>query len=80
MMTELTAHKELDARGLKCPMPVVKTSQAIKTVEVGEVLKVIATDPGSIADINAWCKAQGNDLLQMNKGEGTFEFLIRRNK
>ena len=77
-MSEITAAKVLDARGLQCPMPVVKTSQEIKSIEVGDILQVLATDPGSIADISAWCKSTGNELLNMEKGEGIFSFFIRR--
>ena len=79
-MTEFTPDKTLDARGLKCPMPVVKTSQEIKNIEVGNVLEVLATDPGSIADINAWTKSTGNELLKMGKDEGVFQFFIKRIK
>lgn len=77
-MSDFTTEKELDARGLKCPMPVVRTSQEIKNVSVGNILKVMATDPGSIADISAWCKSTGNELLKMGKEDGVFEFVIRR--
>lgn len=79
-MDELKPEKTLDARGLQCPMPVVKTSQEIKTVPVGGILEVLATDPGSMADISAWAKSSGNELVKMEKGEGTFRFLIRRVK
>jgi tRNA 2-thiouridine synthesizing protein A len=79
-MSEVTPDKTLDARGLKCPMPVVKTSQEIKNIAVGGVLEVLATDPGSMADIQAWTKSTGNELLKMQKGEGVFQFLIRRVK
>ena len=78
MTEELIPEKELDARGLQCPMPVVKTSQEIKHVSVGGILKVMATDPGSMADITAWCKSTGNELVRMEKGEGVFTFFIRR--
>ncbi|HHS97960.1 MAG TPA: sulfurtransferase TusA family protein [Chloroflexi bacterium] len=78
MSEELTPEKELDARGLQCPMPVVKTSQEIKNVSVGGVLKVMATDPGSMADITAWCKSTGNELVKMEQGDGVFIFYIRR--
>ncbi len=79
-MSEVTPEKTLDARGLKCPMPVVKTSQEIKNISVGSVLLVIATDPGSMADIQAWTKSTGNELLKMEKVEKEFQFLIRRVK
>ncbi|MGQ9459474.1 MAG: sulfurtransferase TusA family protein [Anaerolineae bacterium] len=79
-MDELKPEKTLDARGLQCPMPVVKTSQEIKNVPVGGILEVLATDPGSMADISAWAKSSGNALVKMEKGEGVFRFLIRRVK
>lgn len=79
-MSEYVPDQTLDARGLKCPMPVVKTSQEIKKVEVGGILQVLATDPGSIADITAWTKSTGNELLSMDQGDGIFQFLIRRVK
>jgi tRNA 2-thiouridine synthesizing protein A len=79
-MSESTAEKTLDARGLKCPMPVVKTSQEIKNITVGGELLVIATDPGSMADIQAWAKSTGNELVKMDKVDKEFHFLIRRVK
>lgn len=80
MTEQLTPEKTLDARGLQCPMPVVKTSQEIKNVSVGGILEVLATDPGSMADINAWAKSSGNELVKMEKDGGVFRFLIRRVK
>ncbi|MFQ6100002.1 MAG: sulfurtransferase TusA family protein [Anaerolineae bacterium] len=79
-MDQITPTKTLDARGLKCPMPVVKTSQEMKSISVDDILEVIATDPGSMADISAWCKSTGNELLEMEKGDGVFTFYIRRLK
>ncbi len=79
-MSEYTPEKTLDAKGLKCPMPVVKTSKEMKGVTVGGVLEVLATDPGSIADITAWAKSTGNELLGAEKEEGIFKFYIRRVK
>jgi tRNA 2-thiouridine synthesizing protein A len=77
-MTEITPNKTLDARGLQCPMPIVRTTQEIKTIEVGEILEVVATDPGSVADLQAWCSSTGNELLKMDKADGIFQFFIRR--
>ena len=79
-MSEFTPEKTLDAKGLKCPMPVVKTSKEIKGVEVGNVLEVLATDPGSMADITAWTKSTGNELLKAERDEGVFKFYLRRVK
>lgn len=77
-MSEFTAEKTLDAQGLKCPMPVVKTSKEIKGTTIGGVLEVLATDPGSIADITAWAKSTGNELLKVEKDGSIFKFYIRR--
>jgi tRNA 2-thiouridine synthesizing protein A len=79
-MSELTPDKTLDARGLKCPMPVVKTSQEVKSIPVGGTLLVMATDPGSMADIQAWTKSTGNELVKMEKVDKEFHFIIRRIK
>ena len=79
-MSEFTPEKTLDARGLKCPMPVVKTSKEIKSISVGGVLEILATDPGSMADITAWAKSTGNELLKAEKDDGIFKFYVRRVK
>ena len=79
-MTEFTPDQTLDAKGLKCPMPVVKTSKIIKDVPLGGVLEVLATDPGSMADITAWAKSTGNELLKAGKDGDVFRFYIRRVK
>jgi tRNA 2-thiouridine synthesizing protein A len=79
-MSEITPDKILDARGLQCPMPVVKTSQEIKSIEVGQILQVLATDPGSMADIAAWSKSTGNELLSMGKDDAVFVFYIKKVK
>jgi tRNA 2-thiouridine synthesizing protein A len=68
----------LDLKGLLCPLPVVKISKAIKDVEVGEVVEATATDPGVMADIPAWAKSTGNDLLLMDKEGDHFLFRVRR--
>jgi len=79
-VSDFTPEKTLDAKGLKCPMPVVKTSKEIKSISVGGVLEVLATDPGSMADITAWTKSTGNELLKADKEESIFKFYIRRVK
>src|SRR5574341_1234925 len=70
----------LDCSGMLCPMPVVKTSKAIKTMEVGQVLKMISTDPGAPPDMEAWSRQTGNELLRSMQEDGKFVFYIRRNK
>ncbi|MGD8624208.1 MAG: sulfurtransferase TusA family protein [Anaerolineae bacterium] len=79
-MSDYTPEVTLDAKGLKCPMPVVKTSKEIKKVSVGGVLEVLATDPGSMADITAWAKSTGNELMDTKKVDDVFKFYIRRVK
>jgi TusA-related sulfurtransferase len=79
-MSEFSPEKTLDAKGLKCPMPVVKTSKEVKTIAVGGVLEILATDPGSMADITAWTKSTGNELLKAEKDGDVFKFYVRRVK
>ena len=67
----------LDARGLKCPMPIVKTAQAIKTVASGELLEVLATDPGAVADFAAWSRSTGNAIVESTVTDGVYRFLLR---
>lgn len=80
MTTALAADKVLDCTGLLCPIPVIKTSRAIKEVEVGQVLKMIATDPGAPADMEAWARQTGHELLASDRENDTFTFYIRRTK
>ncbi len=71
----------IDLKGLLCPLPVVKIAQAIKKVEVGEVIEATATDPGVLADIPAWARSSGNELLTMEKVEGkVIRFVVKRLK
>jgi tRNA 2-thiouridine synthesizing protein A len=81
-MTELaiSADQVLDCSGLSCPMPVIKTSKAIKQLEVGQVLKVISTDSGSPPDMAAWSRQTGHELLDSHKENGQFVFYFRRSK
>ena len=68
----------LDARGLKCPMPIVKTAQAIKTIASGELLEVLTTDPGAVADFAAWSRTTGNTLVEQSIVDGVYRFVLRR--
>ena len=68
----------LDASGLACPMPVVRTRQAIDQLASGEVLEVISTDRGSLQDIPAWAQSTGNRLVEQNDGGDRFTFRIRK--
>jgi tRNA 2-thiouridine synthesizing protein A len=79
-MTEMTPTKTLDLKGLLCPMPVVKMAKAIKEIEVGQVIEAFATDPGVMADMPAWCRSTGNELVVLEKQDKQFHFVIRRLK
>jgi tRNA 2-thiouridine synthesizing protein A len=68
----------LDLKGLSCPLPIVKTAVALKTMRPGEVVEVLATDAGSVADFTAWCHSTGNELLAHAADGGVYRFLIRR--
>ena len=70
--------QELDARGLNCPLPILRAKKAITALETGKVLKIMATDPGSVKDFEAFCKQTGNELLASNQAGDAFEFLIRK--
>ena len=68
----------VDARGLSCPMPIVRTAQAAKTLPSGACIELIATDAGSIKDVAAWCKATGNELIDQSSDGAVYRFVIRR--
>ncbi len=80
---EIKPTRTLDARGLCCPIPILKTSKAIKEIEVGQVLEVLATELGAKRDIPAWCKMTGNEIIDTGE-EGdsprVYKFHIRRGK
>ncbi len=79
-MNDIQADQLLDCSGMLCPMPVVKTSKAIKTIEVGQVLEMVATDPGAPPDMEAWARQTGNTLLKQTAQNGEFRFWFRRDK
>lgn len=70
--------KELDARGLNCPLPILKTKKALNDMTSGEVLRVVATDPGSVRDFQAFAKQTGNQLLAHDNVDQDFIFFMRR--
>ncbi len=70
--------QQLDAKGLNCPMPIVKTAQAIKSLASGELLEVLATDPGSVKDFAAWSRTTGNELVEQTVDGGVYRFVLRR--
>ena len=71
-------HKELDARGLSCPLPILKTKKALADMTSGQVLRVFATDPGSVRDFQAFAKQTGNELLSQTEENKEFVFLMKR--
>lgn len=71
-------HRELDARGLNCPLPILKTKKALADMASGEVLRVTATDTGSVRDFQAFAKQTGNDLLSQSQENQEFIFFMKR--
>ena len=72
------ANQLLDAKGLNCPLPILKAKKALKDVQTGGTLEVLATDPGSVADFQAFCRTTGNELLESTQASGVYRFLIKR--
>jgi len=70
--------KELNCRGMNCPLPVLKTKKAIDELKTGQVLKMIATDPGSVNDMTAWSKRTGNELVSQEQAGADFVFYLRK--
>jgi tRNA 2-thiouridine synthesizing protein A len=70
--------KELDARGLNCPLPILRAKKALNEMQAGQVLKIVATDPGSVKDFQAFSKQTGNELLSHNEGNKEFTFFMKR--
>jgi tRNA 2-thiouridine synthesizing protein A len=77
-MPLLEITQTIDARGLSCPMPIVKTAQAVKPLATGAVVELLATDAGSIKDVAAWCRATGNELIEQTSDGAVYRFVIRR--
>lgn len=74
-----TPDSTLDCKGMLCPMPIVKTHKAIKKMEVGQILEMTATDPGSLPDMQAWARQTRHELLlAQEEDDGTFRFLIKK--
>ena len=77
-MSEVMPASILDCTGLQCPLPVIKTAQAMKGLEVGQVLELLATDPGVEPDMKAWSSRTGNELVGISNDGGVFHVLLRR--
>lgn len=78
MMTTVTINKDLDVKGLNCPLPILRAKKALTDMESGQVLRVVATDPGSVKDFAAFCKQTGNPLLSSEETPSAFTFLISK--
>jgi tRNA 2-thiouridine synthesizing protein A len=70
--------RTLDLKGLSCPLPIVKTAQAMKELSSGELIEALATDPGAVPDFNAWCTSTGNELVEQTDADGVYRFVIRK--
>ncbi len=75
----MEANQTLDARGLNCPLPILRTKKTLNAMPAGDTLKVVSTDPGSVKDMVVFCAQTGNTLLTSGQIGGDFEFLIRKN-
>ena len=72
------ATQTLDTRGMNCPLPILRTKKALTGLGKGDTLAVVSTDPGSLKDMQAFCKQTGNELVSSSANQGEFEFLIRK--
>lgn len=71
--------QELDASGLNCPLPILRAKKALNAMDAGQVLHIIATDPGSVKDFEAFAKQTGNELNESREDGGKFYFLLKKN-
>jgi len=73
-----TFDQELDATGLNCPLPILRAKKALSTMQSGKILRIVATDPGSVKDFEAFAKQTGNQLLESGEEGGKFVFLLKK--
>jgi TusA-related sulfurtransferase len=76
----VVAHKTIDCLGLFCPMPIVKTREALRHMEAGQVLEMTSDDPGSVADMKSWSARTGNELVEMQRHGAVFRFFVRKTR
>lgn len=74
----MNVDRELDTRGLSCPLPILRTKKTLAEMQSGQVLRIVATDPGSVKDFPAFARQTGNELLSSEEGGGEFIFLMKR--
>lgn len=72
------AKETLDTKGLNCPMPILQAKKSMKSLQLGETLEVLSTDPGSVRDFESFCRATGNTLLESEETDGVFRFVISK--
>jgi len=77
-MSDAKLNKVLDTSGLCCPMPIVQTNKAIRSIASGELLEIVATDPGTEKDIPSWCERTGHQLLESRVVNGNYTYLIKK--
>jgi len=73
-----TTFMKLDLKGLSCPLPIVKTAKAMRDLRPGELVEVLATDPGSVPDFTAWARSTGNELVARTEEGGVYRFVLRK--
>ncbi len=78
MSVDIKFDQALDAKGLSCPLPILKTKKTVETMAKDQVLKVETTDPGSKNDMASWAKRTGNEILKVEEGNGTYTFYIKK--
>ncbi|MBC8321971.1 MAG: sulfurtransferase TusA family protein [Candidatus Marinimicrobia bacterium] len=77
-MNDTAFDQELDCKGMNCPLPILKTKKQVDSMESGQILKMEATDPGSINDMNAWSRRTGHELLSHSLDDGIYTFFIKK--
>lgn len=78
MVPDIRFDRILDAKGMSCPLPILKTKKAVEALTRDQILKVETTDPGSKKDMASWAKRTGNEIIRMDEGSGTFTFYIKK--
>jgi tRNA 2-thiouridine synthesizing protein A len=74
----ITIAMSLNLKGMSCPLPIIKTAKAMKGLASGQLLEVLATDPGSVPDFKAWARATGNPLVESGQEAGVFHFVLKK--
>ena len=76
--TRMEFDKEIDAKNLNCPLPILRCKKGLSEIEAGQTLKIMATDPGAVKDFQAFCKQTGHELLQQDGADGALTFYIKK--